>query len=194
MDTFKRFGIKKSKAVMLFVQMILTLFLLAISIYLLVFVISNQLGGWMIASYILIILSVSAIIAYSIIGYKRRPLFYFLTVSPFAGAVFVNALMPNREAFQVALLIILFTLTIAFLLRQEDKRFISIVSIAMVVVALTFSIYSSAKANLKFLGEVADHWPTYVAMYSSIFVPTVMATTFALTYNVRWDRKKKAQE
>ena len=56
MDTEKRFGLKKSKAILLFIQMFLIVFLLIISIYLLIFVISNKLGGWMISSYIFITL------------------------------------------------------------------------------------------------------------------------------------------
>ena len=71
MDTEKRFGLKKTKATMLFVQMILILFLLVISLYLLVFVISNHLGGWMITSYIFITVSVLAVIYYSTFGYKK---------------------------------------------------------------------------------------------------------------------------
>ena len=71
MDTEKRLGIKKAKAIMLFIQMIWLLFALVISIYLLVFVISNNLGGWMISSYILITLSVLAIISYGIVGSEK---------------------------------------------------------------------------------------------------------------------------
>ena len=75
MDTEKRFGLKKSKALMLFVQMFLVIFMLVVSIYLLVFVISNHLGGWMITSYIFITLSVVTIICYSVIGYKKSDAF-----------------------------------------------------------------------------------------------------------------------
>ena len=71
MDTEKRFGLKKSKAIMLFIQMFFIIFLLVVSIYLLIFVASNNLGGWMITSYIFITLSVLAIICYSTYGYKK---------------------------------------------------------------------------------------------------------------------------
>lgn len=192
MDTEKRLGIKKPKAIMLFVQMLLTLFLLGISIYLLCFVIANNLGGWMIASYILIIISVLAIICYGVIGYKKGDLVYQLSILPFLGAVLVNVMLPNREPFQIALLTILFALTFAFLFKQENKKFSSIVGVSMMVVALTFSIYSSIKANVSFLGDVSNNWPTYVAMYSSIFVPTVMTVTIVLIYSVRWDKKLKS--
>ena len=185
MDTEKRFGLKKSKAIMLFLQMFLIIFLLIISIYLLVFVISNHLGGWMITSYIFITLSVVTIICYSVIGYKKSDAVYQLSVLPFLAAIFVNVLLPNRETFQVALLTVLFALTFAFLLRQKDKKFTFVILILMVLVSLIFSIYSAIKANTQFLGDVSKNWPTYVAMYSSIFVPVIMSGTFALTYNVR---------
>ena len=188
MDTEKRLGIKKPKAIMLFVQMIWLIIALVISIYLLVFVISNNLGGWMISSYILITISVLAFICYGIIGFKKGELAYQLAVLPFLGAVLVNTMMPRREPFQIALLTILFALISIFLLKQKDQKANSIVSLAMIVVALTFSIYSSIKADVSFVGDISKSWPTYVAMYTSIFVPTIMSITFALTYNVRCTR------
>ena len=118
MDTEKRFGLKKPKAIMLFIQMFFIIFLLVVSIYLLIFVTSNKLGGWMIASYILIMLSVIAIILYSTFGYKKGELVYKLSIVPFLGAVFVNVLLPNRETFQIALLSILLALTFGFLLSH----------------------------------------------------------------------------
>lgn len=194
MDTVKRLGIKKPKAILLLLQMILVLFLLGISIYLLVFVISNNLGGWMIASYIQIILSVLAVICYGILGFRKGDMVFRLSILPFMGAVFVNVMLPNREPFQIGLLAILFALTFAFLLRQNDTKFTLIIGAAMVAVALTFSIYSSIKANVSFLGEVSANWPAYMAMYSSIFVPTVMSVTFLLCYSVRHDRKLLATQ
>ena len=185
MDTEKKFGLKKSKAIMLFIQMFFIIFLLVVSIYLLIFVTSNKLGGWMIASYILITLSVIAIILYSTFGYKKGELVYKLSIVPFLGAVFVNVLLPNRETFQIALLAILFALTFGFLLSQKEKKIAFTLLISMVVVSLTFSIYSAVKANTQFLGDISTNWPTYVAMYSSIFVPVIMSVTFALIYNVR---------
>ena len=190
MDTEKRLGISKPKAIMLFVQMILTVALLVISVYLLVFVASNNLGGWMIASYILIILSVLAIMGYGIIGYKKSDMAYLLAIVPFLGAVIVNILLPQRNTFQIAMLTLLFTLSFAFLLKQKDRKFTYIIGISMLAVSLTFSIYSAITANISFLGEVSDNWPTYVAMYLSIFVPTIMSTTILLTYNVRVTKTK----
>ncbi|MBQ2069416.1 MAG: hypothetical protein II467_00635 [Bacilli bacterium] len=191
MDTESKLGIKKNKAIMLFVQMILTILLLAVSVYLLIFVISNNLGGYMISSYILITISVLAIICYGIIGYKKGEIAYLLAVIPFLGAIMANILLPQRNAFQIALLTLLFALTFAFLLRQKDKRFTYIIALSMLVVSLTFSIYSSITANLNFLGNVSDNWLTYLAMYLSIFVPTIMSTTILVTYNVRVDKATK---
>ena len=190
MDTENRLGIKKHKAILLFVQMLFIILLFIASVYLLVFTISNNLGGWMITSYIFITISVLALIGYAIIGFKKGEVAYRLAVIPFLGAIFVNVLLPNRETFQIALLTLLFASTFAFLLRQKDVRFTTIIALGMVAISLTFSIYSSIKANTQFLGSVSENWPTYVAMYLSIFVPTIMSVTFALTYNVRITRKK----
>lgn len=185
MDTAKKYGIKKDKAILLFLQMLLTIILLAASIYLLIFVISNKLGGWMITSYIFITLSVLAIIAYGIIGYKKGQIAYVLAVVPFLIALLVNVLLPQRNAFQKATLTILFALVAIFLVKQKDYKFNYCISILMVVVALTFSIYSSITARLDFLKELPSNWYTYLAMYLSIFVPTITCGTLALTYNVK---------
>lgn len=72
MDTIKKYGIRKDKAILLFLQMLLTIVITVISIYLLIFIIINNLGPWMISSYIFICLSTLAIICYGMIGYKRR--------------------------------------------------------------------------------------------------------------------------
>ena len=97
-------------------------------------------------------------------------------------------MLPNRETFQVGLLSLLLTFTFAFLLRQKDYKFTNIISIIMILIALVFSIYSAINANTQFLGDIKDNWPTYLAMYLSIFIPTIMSSTFALTYNVRYNR------
>lgn len=194
MDTLKKLGIKKDKAIILFVQMILLIILLAASIYLLVFVSSNQFGGWMISSYIFISLSVLAIIAYGIIGYKKKEFAYLLAIIPFLGAILINILLPQRNAVQIALLTSLFALVSIFLVKQKDHKFNTYVSLLMVVVSLAFSIYSSITARLDFLGQMpSTGWYTYLAMYLSIFVPTIMSATFALTYNVRISRVEVKQ-
>lgn len=193
MDTLKKLGIRKDKAILLFVQMILLIVILAVSIYLLVFVSANQLGGWMISSYILITLSILAIIAYGVIGYKKKEFAYVLAIIPFLGAIFVNILLPQRNAVQIALLSVLFALVSVFLVKQKDHKFNSYVSMLMVAVALAFSIYSAITARLDFLGEMSANWYTYLAMYLSIFIPTIMSGTFALTYNVRISRVEVKQ-
>ena len=185
MDTLKKLGIKKDKAILLFVQMILTVILLITSIYLLAFVCAHNLGVWMILSYVFITLSVLSIIVYGIIGYKKREIAYLLAIVPFLCAIFVNILLPQRNTFQIAVLTILFALTSIFLVKQKDQKFTYIISFLMVVVSLVFSIYSSITARLDFLGDMSANWYTYLAMYLSIFIPTIMSGTFALTYNVR---------
>ena len=189
MDTIEKIGIIKSKAIMLFVQMLLTIILLATSIYLLVFVSINNLGGWMVASYIFITLSVISIIVYAIVGYKKGKVAYLLSIAPFLGAIFVNTLLPQRNTFQIALLTILFALVSVFLVKQKDRTFSYCVTYLMVIVSLIFSIYSAITARLDFLGQMSANWYTYLAMYLSIFIPSIMSGTFALTYNVRVTKK-----
>lgn len=185
MDTEKKYGLKKPKAILLFVQMLLTIILLVVALYLLVYVSINGLGAWMITSYIFISLSVLAIFGYGIIGYKKGELIYLFSTIPYLVAIFINIMLPNRNAFQIGVLSILFALTFAFAIKQKDFKFNQIISILMVVTSLVFSIYSSITARVDFLGNISENWLTYVAMYLSIFVPTIMSGTFALTYNVR---------
>ena len=194
MDTIKKYGIRKDKAILLFLQMLLTVVITVISIYLLIFIIINNLGPWMISSYIFICLSTLAIICYGIIGYKKGEIAYLLAIIPFIIAIFINILLPQRNTFQIAILSLLFASTILFLFKQKDERFNLIVSILMVVISLTFSIYSSITARLDFLGEMNASWFTYLAMYLSIFIPTIMSGTFALTYNVRINRIPQQQD
>lgn len=189
MDTLKKLGIRKDKAILLFLQMILTIILLIASIYLLVFICINNLGPWMIASYIFITLSVLTIIFYGVYGYKKGHIVYLLSAVPFLGAILVNILLPQRDIFQVAVLAVLFAVTSVFLTRQKDQKFTYIISISMVVVSLIFSVYSSITARLDFLGDMSANWYTYFAMYLSIFIPSIMSGTFALTYNVRTTRQ-----
>ena len=190
MDTQKRLGIKKYQGILLFVQMVLTIILMFTSFYLLTFVISNKLGGWMISSYLLIILSIVAIMFYGIFGYKKGNIAYQLAIVPFLAAVMVNILLPQRDYFQAAILTMLFALLFAFLFIQNNKKLSYIFALSMVAIALAFSIYSAITAKIDFLGSVKDHWPTYLAMYLSIFVPTIMSATILITYNVRTTRVK----
>ena len=185
MDTEKKFGLKKSKAILLFIQMILTVILLVASVYLLIFTLKNGLSGVMIASYVFIVISILAVIFYSTLGFKKGELIYKLSVAPFLVAVFINILLPTRDAFQIALLTLLFAVGFAFLVKQEDYKFTCAMAIGTVIISLVFSVYSSVTANTQFLGDISENLPTYVAMYTSIFIPTVMSGTLALTYNVR---------
>ena len=189
MDTLKKFQLEKSKAIMLFIQMIFTIISLATTIYLLVFVVSHNLGAWMIVSYVFIVISIIAIIIYSTYGYKKNDMTYKLSIIPFLVAVFINVILPGRSTLQIALLALLFASVSVFLSRQSDEKFTVLISYIMIVESLVFSIYSSITANTQFLGDVSENWPTYFAMYLSIFIPTIMSTTLALTYNVRSGRK-----
>ena len=66
MNTKEKFGLEKSKAILLFIQMILSIIVLITSIYLLVFTIVNKLSGWMITSYIFITISIVTVILYAL--------------------------------------------------------------------------------------------------------------------------------
>ena len=193
MNTEEKYGLKKSTAILLFVQMIWIVIALATAIYLLIFVASNHLGGWMMGSYIFILLSILSIIGYGVFGYRKGEAAYLASVAPFMVAVLVNIIMPGRNAYQIATLTVLFALTFGFLLRQKDEKFNLILSLAMIVASLAFSIYSAITANTQFLGEISSNWPTYLAMYLSIFIPVIVSITFALTYNVRVTKSKSKQ-
>ena len=188
MNIEEKIGLTKSKALLLFLQMILVIIILIASIYLLVFVSINNLGFLMILTYIFITLSILSIVLYSVIGYKKKSIYYRLSVLPFLVAIFINILLPNREIFQIVLLALLFIVTSLFILRQQDQKFTYVVSLVMVAISLVFSIYSSIRANTQFLGELSASAFAYIAMYLSIFIPTIMSGTFALTYNVRMTR------
>ncbi|MBE6136146.1 MAG: hypothetical protein E7181_02625 [Erysipelotrichaceae bacterium] len=193
MDTVQKYGIKKTKAIFLFLQMLLIIVITATALYLLAFAIGHNLGLWMIVSYSFILLSTLVIIAYGMIGFKKGEIAYILAIAPFLGAILVNILLPQRDTFQVAVLSILFALTSIFMVKQKDKKFNSIVSILMCAVALTFSIYSAITARLDFLGQMSAKWYTYFAMYLSIFIPSIMSGTFALTYNVKITKEQNKQ-
>ncbi len=79
----KKLGINTPKAVLLAVQIILTLFLLAVSIYLLVFVPISNRGGWMIVSYVQITISALALLMYFAIGHRKGKPAYYLAILPF---------------------------------------------------------------------------------------------------------------
>lgn len=191
MDTLKKYGLTKAKAILLFLQMFLIIIQLLIAVYLLVFSIEYKLSEWMISSYVFIMISVISIIIYAVIGFKKGEIAYLLAIAPFLIAIFINILIPNRDTFQISMLVLLFALTLVFLFKQDDFHINSLISIAMVVVALSFSIYSSINANVNFLKELSAKWSTYVAMYLSIFIPVIMSATLALTYNVRKTRLKE---
>ena len=176
MDTEKRFGLRKGHAVLLFIQMLLTLIILVAAMYLLIFVSANSLGGWMIASYICITLSALSIVAYGAIGYKEGNLGFKAIILPFLAAIFVNILLPNRSAFQVGTLAILFAFTFALMASHDAKKLDYALLLGMMVASLAFSIYSATTANTQFLGPVS--------MYLSIFVPTIMSFTLGVVYRV----------
>ena len=188
MDTVKKYGLKKSKALLLFLQMLLISFMFITAGYLLIFTIKYNLGGWMILSYVFIL--ILSIILYAIIGYKKGEIAYICAIAPFLIAVFINILIPYRDTFQIAMLVIVFALAFLFMFKLDSYKLNSILSILMIVFSMSFSIYSSIHANVNFLGEISESIAAYLAMYLSIFIPVIMTSTFALTYNIRNTRIK----
>jgi len=190
MDTVKKYGLKKSKALILFLQMLLISFMFITAVYLLIFTIKYNLGGWMILSYVFILISILSIILYAIIGYKKGSIAYICAIAPFLIAVFINILIPYRDTFQIAMLVIVFALAFLFMFKLDSYKLNSIISFLMIVFSISFSIYSSIHANVNFLGEISAGIAAYLAMYLSIFIPVIMTSTFALTYNIRNTRIK----
>ena len=190
MDTVKKYGLKKAKALLLFLQMLLISFMFITAVYLLIFTIKYNLGGWMILSYVFIFISILSIILYAIIGYKKGNIAYICATSPFLIALFINILIPYRDTFQIAMLVIVFALAFLFMFKLDSYKLNSILSILMIVFSMSFSIYSSIHANVNFLGEIHTSFLAYLAMYLSIFIPVIMTSTFALTYNIRNTRIK----
>ncbi len=193
MDTMQKYGLSKRQAILLFVQMILVILALFAPIYLLIFLFTTAPNPWMIATHILVLLSLGAIFAYAIVGYKKGELLYQMVPLPFMAAVMVNILMPGRDVVQIVALSILFALTLAFVLPIKSHKAKRVISILMVISALIFSLYSEITANTNFLGEIQASWMAYVAMYLSIFVPTIISGTFALTYYIRLSKEKLEQ-
>ncbi|MBQ7244220.1 MAG: hypothetical protein IJS52_08495 [Bacilli bacterium] len=189
----KHYATKLSKGTMamLAVQFVLTIALLALMVYLLDFVISHQLGGWMIASYVFIILSVLAIIIYGVYAYRRGDIGYRCTLLPFLSATLINTIMPGRAPIQIALLAILFALTFTLIIDEKNEKESFILLSAMVLVSVGFSVYSAITANTKFLGDVASNWATYVAMYSSIALPTITSVTYLVAYKAKIEHFSK---
>lgn len=181
----------KTRTIMFYIQMAITVIALIASIYLLVFVLSYKLGGWMIVSYISIIISIAAMIYCSMLGFRRGEVVYQLSILPFLVAIFVNVILPNRSSFQIGMLCLLFALVFAYLIRQKDHKFAFVILILMIAVSLTFSVYSAINAHVDFLGDIREHFLTYLAMYLSIFIPTIMSVTITLTHNVRLINKEE---
>ncbi len=191
MNTKEKFGLEKSKAILLFIQMILSIIILITSIYLLVFTIVNKLSGWMITSYIFITISIVAVILYALFEYNKGDFYYRLSVAPFLVAVLVNIILPGRDAFQVAVLAVLLAIVFGYLLVLNNEVYNIPLTLLMVFIALLFSVYSAITANTQFLGEINANFATYLAMYLSIFIPTIMCGTFALISNVKRTRIKE---
>lgn len=88
------------------------------------------------------------------------------------------------------MLVIVFALASLFMFKLDSYKLNSILSILMIVFPMAFSIYSSIHANVNFLGEISSSFQTNLAMDLSIFIPVIMTSTLALTYNIRITRIK----
>ena len=189
MDTEKTYGLKKSHAILLFIQMMLIIIGLNIQVCVLVLGIMFNLSIYMLISCIAMIIAHAGILVYGLTGYKKGQPFYFVTVGLFLLAIAVNIVIPFRDVSQRILLTILFGLMCVFPFKEKDYKFTNYLLAIASMFALAFSIYSSITANPNNMGEVPNMFPV-VVMYLSIFAPVILVGLFAVAYNARIEREK----
>ena len=189
MDTVEKYGLKKSHAILLFVQMILIIIGLNIQVSVCVLTIKFNLSVYMLVSCIAMIIAHAGVLVYGLIGYKKGQLFYFVTVGLFLLAILVNIIIPFRDVTQKILLTLLFGAMCVFPFKEKDYTFTNYLLAIASLFALAFSIYSSITANPNSMGDVPNAFPVIV-MYLSIFAPLILVGLFAVAYNARSYRKQ----
>ena len=189
MDTVEKYGLKKSHAILLFVQMILIIIGLNIQVSVCVLSILFNLNIYILISCIAMIFAHVGVLTYGLIGYKKGQPFYFATIGLFLLAIVVNIVIPFRDIAQRILLTLLFGMMCVFPFKEKDYKFTNILLAIASLIALAFSIYSSITANPNNMGEVPTIFPVII-MYLSIFAPLVLVGLFAVAYNARTYRKQ----
>ena len=191
MDTQEKFGLKKSNAILLFIQMIILIISTVISCFVFGFILAKDYGGLMLASSLTMLIAHVAIVVYGAIGYNREKGYYYTALGLFAFAVVINVMVNFRTPFQLGLLTMLFGSLIAFLVKQDNKKLALYFIITATLFALVFSIYSAVIADPHSLGDENVSVITITAMYASLFAPTFLSGTFALIHIVRMDEAKE---
>ncbi len=188
MDTEKKLGISKPKAIALFFQMIIIVFATLATAYVLGFSIASGVGALFVVAYCVVLLSYFAMIFYASYGYKKNNSYYLGTIYAFCAAILLNVLLPFRTTYQLATLTVLLGLYIAFAQRLNNVKVAEWLLFLMILFALAFSIYSTATARTENLNELSADFFSVSAMFISIWTPVIMTVTLAICYSVR--RKK----
>ncbi|MBQ8451751.1 MAG: hypothetical protein IJ538_03130 [Clostridia bacterium] len=188
MDTETKFGLTKNNAMMLFLQMILTIVGFVAQIGLLTFIVKNGLNN-MLANSIAIILSFLSLFVYALFGYGKSKFYYIAAIAFFLLAILINNILPYRDTFQKILLTLLFGTMGAFMVAQDKFKLANILIFVAAILSLTFSIYSTITANVETVGDLSKTIVPVVMMYVSIFTPIIMTGAFGVTYLTRAKRK-----
>lgn len=185
MDTEKRFGLKKWKAIVLFVQLFLIILATTSTAYVLGFSMAKKVGALFIIVYSVILISYVSIIFYAVYGYKEDDSYFLGAIYTFCLAILLNILLPFRTIYQLVTLTILFGLYIAFAQRLKNIKVSQWLLFFMFLFALAFSVYSTIVAKTDNLNGTISSFLSALAMYVSIWTPVIMTATFGLAYSVK---------
>ena len=185
MDTEKRFGITKWKAIALFVQFLLTVAATASTAYILGFSIANRAGALFTAVYCMVLLSYVAVIFYAVYGYKQSDSYFLGAVYAFCVAIQLNILLPFRSTYQLVTLTILLGLYVAFAQHLKTPKVANWLLLCMVVFAVAFSVYATATARVENVDPDGRNLIAVIAMYLSVWTPVMVTVTLGLAYSVR---------
>ena len=189
MDTKAKYGISKRHAILLFVQMILTIIGFAAQVGIMVFIVGHGLDALMLVSSITIILAFLAVFCYGIFGFKKSKIFYFVAIGLFMASILINNILPFRGTVQKIFLTLLFGSMGAFLFTQEKFKLSNIIIALAALFSLVFSIYSTITANVNSLGPVEENVLPVIMMYISIWTPVILSGVFGVSYLVREEKK-----
>ena len=147
MDTQEKFGLKKSHAILLFIQMLIIILGTIITGFVFTFIVSSGYGGIMLASSVSVLISYVVIILYGSFGYSKDDAYYLVAIGFFAFAVVINTMIDFRTPFQIGILTVLFGSIVAFAVKQDNKKLSLYFALVAFFLALVFSIYSAITAG-----------------------------------------------
>ncbi len=188
-----KYGIKKSHAILLFIQMIFFIIGFLAQIGILIFVIKNNLEPIMIISSISIILSFIAIFIYAIYGFNKKDIYYIIAIAFFLLAILINNILPFRDIFQKITLTLLFGIYSSYIFALKNYKLSNYIILFATIISLTFSIYSSITSNINSLGTVENGFLTFLMMHISIFTPVIITILFGATCLVRNEKRKNIE-